>query len=156
MAWAGAPATREVTVSRATEASEASASPRKPKVWMSSRSSPVDLGRGVAGERQRQFVRRDAAAVVGHADQRLAAVGHGDLDPRGPGVERVLHQLLHGRGRALHHLSRRDAVDRGLVQRANRPTVVGYVGVRKGHATISSMAALDSTGRQFVASTPSG
>jgi hypothetical protein len=40
MAWAGAPATREVTVSRATEASEASASPRKPKVWMSRRSVP--------------------------------------------------------------------------------------------------------------------
>ena len=36
----------------------------------------------------------DAVAVVGDADQPLAAVGEGDVDAAGAGVERVLDQLL--------------------------------------------------------------
>ena len=37
------PATREVSVSRPTAPSEANASPRKPKLWISSRSEPSIL-----------------------------------------------------------------------------------------------------------------
>ena len=71
-----------------------------------------------------QLVGRDAVAVVLHPDQPLAAVGIGDVDPPRAGVERVLDQLLHRRGRALHHLARRDAVRRRRVELADRDGVI--------------------------------
>ena len=51
------------------------------------------------------------AAVILHQDQVGAAIGGGDVDAGGAGVERILHQLLHRRGRTLHHLAGGDAVD---------------------------------------------
>ncbi len=68
----------------------------------------------MALERQRELVGGDAAAVVRDADEGLAAVGDGDLDPGRASVDGVLDQLLDGRGRALDHLAGGDAVDDGL------------------------------------------
>ena len=129
VAAAGAPAAREVSVSRPTAPSEGSASPRKPKERMRVRSRAVDLRGRVPLERQRQLVRRDAVAVVLDPDQPLAAVGEGDLDAPGAGVERVLDQLLDRRGRPLDHLARGDPVRRRRVELPDRPAVGLYIGV---------------------------
>ena len=71
----------------------------------------VELAGRVRRERQRQLVRRDAAAVVDHADQRPPAVFDFDDDLRRPGVDRILDQFLHDRRRPLDHLAGGDAVD---------------------------------------------
>ncbi len=77
---------------------------------------PVEVGglHELAGrvplERQQRVVLRHAAAVVLDADERAAAGEELDLDTRGAGVERVLHQLLDHRGRALDDLARGDLV----------------------------------------------
>ena len=87
-----------------------------------------ELGGGVALERQRQLLRRHAAAVVGDLDQRLAAGLQRHLDPAGAGVDRVLDQLLDHRGRSLDHLAGGDAVGHGLGQaadRGHRPVLAG-------------------------------
>src|SRR6185312_13666062 len=62
-------------------------------------------------DRQRQFVGRHAAAVVRDRNQRLAAVAQRDIDMGGAGVDGVLHQFLHRRGRTLDHFARGDAID---------------------------------------------
>ena len=64
--------------------------------------------------------RRMPAAVVGDADQALAAAGGHDLDPPRAGVERVLHELLHDARGPLHHLAGGDAVDHVVGEAANR------------------------------------
>ena len=46
-----------------------------------------DLAGGVAGDRQRQVVRRDAAAVVDDADQVGPALPQRHVDPRRPGID---------------------------------------------------------------------
>ena len=71
----------------------------------------ADLELDVALDRQRQFIRRHAGAVVDDRDQPLAAFLDGDVDARGPGIDRVLDQLLDRRCRALDDLARGDAVD---------------------------------------------
>ena len=60
---------------------------------------------------ERQLLRRKTAAVVGDQEARKAALVGLHLDARGAGVERVLHQLLHRAGGALHHLACGDAID---------------------------------------------
>ena len=73
---------------------------------------PLDLARGVGRHRQRQVLLLDARAVVGHANQLPPAVLHVHGDPARPGVDGVLHQLLHdGRG-PFDHLPRGDLVDK--------------------------------------------
>jgi hypothetical protein len=101
---------------------------------------PVDLRRRMAREGQGQVLCRHAAAVVRHPDQRLAAIGNVHLNPRRTGVQRVLHQLFHRAGRTFHHLARRDAVDRGLIQLPDHRTALGarYLGGVKCHAPICS------------------
>ena len=69
-----------------------------------------DLAGGVAGDGEFEFRRRDAAPVVAHADEALAAVFKRDLHQRGPGVETVFHKLLDHAGGPFHHLARRDLV----------------------------------------------
>ena len=69
------------------------------------------FGGGMALDRERQIVARHAAAVVAHADQPASPAVGDDLDTRGAGIERVLHELLDHARRTLHHLARRDAVD---------------------------------------------
>ena len=57
-------AVRLVRRSRLTDAIDGSASPRKPSVVISDQLLVGELGGGVALQRQRQLVRRHAAAVV--------------------------------------------------------------------------------------------
>ncbi len=76
----------------------------------------ADLAGGVAEEGGLHVGGVDAAAVVGDPD-----VGHAsplDLhrEGMGPGVDGVLHQLLHHRGGALHHLAGGDEVGHMAVQ----------------------------------------
>ena len=97
----------------------------------------VELRGGVALERERQLVGRDAVAVVLDPHEPLAAVGVGDPDPPRAGVDGVLDDLLHRRGRALHHLAGGDAVRRGSIELADRTTA--YVGGLGIHAPIGSM-----------------
>ena len=47
----------------------------------------------------------DAAPIVGDADEVGASSLYLDDNPRRTGVQRVLHQLLHDRRRALDHLA---------------------------------------------------
>jgi hypothetical protein len=58
-------------------------------------------------------------AVVFDADQTLAAELHGDGDAPRPRVERILHQLLDDRGRALDDLARRDLIRQVIWQSMN-------------------------------------
>ena len=71
----------------------------------------LQLGRGVAFDGQRQFVLRNALAVVGDQDARQAAAVGLDLDVATAGVQGVLDQFLDGAGRPLDHLAGGDAVD---------------------------------------------
>jgi hypothetical protein len=100
----------------------------------------VDLGGRVAAERQRQILGRHAATVVGDADQRLATVGIGDLDPAGACVQRVFHQFLDRRGWAFHHLARRDPVRGGIVQLPDDRARSAYLGGCCIHSTRDSTA----------------
>jgi hypothetical protein len=135
------PSAREVMVSRPTAPSEGSASPRKPKLRMSSRSDPSILDVAWRDRASGRSSGRHAAAVIGHPDQRLAAIGIIHRDPPRPGIQRVLHQFLDRRGRAFHHLARRDAVDRGLVQLPDHRARWRISWGGSGHATSGSRTA---------------
>ncbi len=63
-----------------------------------------DLARRVAVEGEERVVAVHAGAVVGDADPLPPAPFEVDLEPRRPGVEGVLDQLLDHRRRPLHHL----------------------------------------------------
>ena len=65
-------------------------------------------------------------AVVGDADQALAAAGGDDVDPPRAGVERVLDELLDDARRALHHLAGGDAVDDVVGKTADRHGVLAF------------------------------
>jgi hypothetical protein len=71
----------------------------------------VELGGGVAIDRERQIIRRHAAAVVGDADPPPAAAVGENVDPAGAGVDRVLDKFLHHARGAFDHLAGGDAVD---------------------------------------------
>ena len=62
----------------------------------------------------------DAAAVVRDPDERHAAPLDLNGHCRRPGVDGVLHQLLHHRGRPLHHLPGGDQVGHMGVQHLDR------------------------------------
>jgi hypothetical protein len=64
-----------------------------------------DLAGGVTGQGEREFVARDAAAVVTHPDALDAALLQIDLDIGGAGVEAVFENFLQGRGGAFDHLA---------------------------------------------------
>ncbi len=78
------------------------------------------FGGGVALHRQFEVGGIHAGAVVDNADQSASASLDGHLDAPRAGVERVLDQLLHRRGRPLHHLAGGDAVDQHAVEPADR------------------------------------
>ena len=79
----------------------------------------VELGGGVALHRERELVRRDAAAIVGDRDQRPPAAAQLDRDPRRTGIDRVLDQLLDRGRRPLDHLTGGDPVDHAWRQGAD-------------------------------------
>ena len=64
----------------------------------------------MAQEGRLHVLRRHAAAVVRHAQERHAPVAQLDRDLMGPGVDGVFDQLLCGAGRALHNLASGDQV----------------------------------------------
>ena len=108
-----APRGHERTAKRVTAQIAGSASPRKPSVAIASRSASVaSLDVAWRARASVHLVGRHAEAVVGHADRAAARRRAGPRRPCGAaGVERVLDQLLHHRGRPLHDLARRDLVD---------------------------------------------
>ncbi|MPM89774.1 hypothetical protein SDC9_136886 [bioreactor metagenome] len=65
------------------------------------------------------ILRSDAAAVVGNADERHAAVLQLHRHSGGAGVGGVFKQLLNHRGRALYHLAGGDEVGHMGVQGKN-------------------------------------
>ena len=71
---------------------------------------PPDLAGGVPLEGEPRLVGGHPLAVVLHPHETLAAQLDGDRDPRRPGVERVLDQLLDHRRGALDHLAGGDLV----------------------------------------------
>jgi len=79
----------------------------------------ADLARGVAGERELQFVARDAAAIVRDLDELGAAPGeyHGNFTRAG--VEAVLQQFLEGRCRPLDDFPRGDLADQEVREDAD-------------------------------------
>ena len=111
---------RDSIESRATAPIDASASPRKPSVAIAARSSPGSFDVQWRATASGEVGGRHARAVVGDADQALAAAGGHDLDPPRAGVERVLDKLLHDARRALHHLAGGDPVDDMIGETANR------------------------------------
>ena len=70
----------------------------------------LELAGGVAGDGEFELVSGDARPVVADLDPGLPAVADLDPDPRGPGVQRILQQLLEHAGRPLDHLARRDLI----------------------------------------------
>ena len=96
-----APGGRLVMARRAAAPIEGSASPRKPSVVMWTRSTILgELAGRVALDGERQRLGLHAAAVVRDLDPANAALQQRHRDPRGPGVEGILHQFLHPRRRA--------------------------------------------------------
>ena len=71
----------------------------------------VDLAGGVAGQREREILARNAAAVVADADQATAALLDLHADIRGPGIQAVLHQFLDHGSRSFDHFAGGDLVD---------------------------------------------
>ena len=65
----------------------------------------------MAGQCQRQFLLRDAAAIVGDADQFDATFFQTDLHCRSTGIEGVFEQFLEHGGRAFDDLASGDLAD---------------------------------------------
>src|SRR5690606_17452616 len=63
------------------------------------------LGGAVPRHSQRQFLRRNAGAVVDDANERQTAPGGRHFYTARTGIERVLDQLLHDARRPLAHLA---------------------------------------------------
>ena len=74
-------------------------------------------------EREDSVVSRHAESVIADADARATPVLDSDVDCRGTGVERVLDELLHNRGRSLDDLTRRDLI--GDIAGKNRDARLG-------------------------------
>ena len=79
----------------------------------------ADLAGGVFFHRQGQFFRDDAAAVVLHGDQHLAALPQFHVDGRRAGVEAVFDQFLDDGKRPLDHLAGGDLARKPVGQSMN-------------------------------------
>ncbi len=78
-----------------------------------------DLAGCVAGNRQRQLLRGNAATVIADADQADAALFQVDIDAQRAGIQCVLDQFLdHGRG-TFNDFARGDLVDEGIGELAD-------------------------------------
>ena len=64
----------------------------------------------MTGQRQRQVVGRNTAAIIPHLQQLDAALLHFHIDAPGSGVQAVFQQFLGYRGRPLDHLASGDLV----------------------------------------------
>ncbi len=79
----------------------------------------ADLARRMAQKGRLRLLRRDAAAVVRHADIGLPALSDLHEDGGGAGVDGVLDQLLDDGNRPVHHLSGGDPVGHLFFQHLN-------------------------------------
>ena len=116
------------SVTRATEAMEGSASPRKPRVAMESRSSAVRslevAWRSKASRASSRFMPWPSSAM------RISLRPPASTSTRmrlAPGVERVLQQLLHHRRGPVHHLAGGDLVGNLVGKNANAAHKVSRV-----------------------------
>jgi hypothetical protein len=73
-----------------------------------------DFARGVAREREKKIVSRNAATVVAHTDRARTAGRELHRDLTRAGVETVLEQLLQCRSRTLDDFTRGDLIDQEL------------------------------------------
>mgnify|MGYP007106197413 CR=1 FL=1 len=80
----------------------------------------LDLAGGVAFDGEEGVVAVHAAAVVGDAEEFLAAVDGFDFDVGGPGVDGVFDEFLEGGGGALDDFAGRDLVDHMVGEDADR------------------------------------
>ncbi len=110
-----APAGRDTSDNRDTEAMLGNASPRKPNEPTHSRSSERrDLAGGVPRQGQRDLLRFNSVPVVAHANQGAAAALEFDFDVLRTRIDGVFHQLLdHGR-RPLDDLAGSDLTDQSV------------------------------------------
>jgi len=79
----------------------------------------ADLARRVPFKAHDRVVPVHAVAVVGDPHQGPSASPQGDSDGAAASIERVLDQLLHHRGRPLHHLTGCDLVDQPVREDAD-------------------------------------
>ncbi len=79
-----------------------------------------DLAGRMAAQRERQFARRDAVAVVFDDDRADAAAHQLHADFARAGIERVVDQLAHHRSRALDDFAGGDLADQLVRQFADR------------------------------------
>ena len=133
----GCPASCDSRLMSAIELMAASASPRKPMVPTASRScSEAILLVAWRLQRHRQFFARNAQAVVFHRISRTPPASSRTVTCVAPGVQRVVDQLAHHRGRALHHFAGGDLADqfigkfadgaaRGRVWRRHETAILG-------------------------------
>ena len=99
------------SVTRATDAIEGSASPRKPKVFTDTRSVATAILLVACRSKQRRASSLPMPTPSSLTRMsRLAPSFHGDIDSGRASIERVLDELLHDRRRSLHGLARRDLV----------------------------------------------
>ncbi len=91
-----------------------------------------ELRGGVALDREFEILGAHAAPVVDDPDQPAPSRRDGDRNRAGAGIERVLDELLHGRGRTLDHFARRDAVDEDGIEAADGCHEACESGVRTG------------------------
>ena len=73
----------------------------------------------MALDRQGQLVTRHADAVIFHQQQVGAAIGSGDVDAGGAGIDGIFHQFLDRGGGPFDHFTGGDAVDRTFGETAN-------------------------------------
>ncbi len=116
-----APAVLLESATRATEATLARASPRKPSERTCSRSivQGGDLARCVARERHRQILALNAGSVVDDTDLLYAAFDERDADIGRARIEAVLEELLQYRRRPVDHFPGGDLADERFGQRAD-------------------------------------
>ncbi len=74
----------------------------------------ADLARRVPFEGHSRILRRHSAPVVLYLDKLSAAVAEIHRDRPGPRIHGVLHELLHHRRRAVHHLAGGDLIRNGI------------------------------------------
>ena len=70
----------------------------------------LQLGSGMPEECNSGVFRRHAAAIVGNADHRRAAVQYFDRDIFSPGIKGIFHQFLDHGCRAFDHLTGSDEI----------------------------------------------
>ena len=78
-----------------------------------------DLAGTMPQKSRADLFRLDAAAIIGNTNITNAAFFDLHSDLRSTRVHCVFRQLLHNGSRPLHHFTRRNLIDRGLVQKPN-------------------------------------